>query len=106
MHYNYNAYACAVNKGWVKAKGQTGLSKGILRKKNTSGETNPPGVSLNRLDLKKQMRYFFRAKIFCVLQKKCFGENFSLSGRDTRRPNPNLGKKRSTDQPIRPPILM
>ena len=32
--------------------------------------TNPPGVSLNRLELKKHMRYFFCAKIFCVLQKK------------------------------------
>jgi hypothetical protein len=36
--------------------------------------TNPPGVSLNRLELKKQMRYFFRAKTFCVLQKKMFWE--------------------------------
>jgi hypothetical protein len=44
--------------------------------------TNPPGVSLNRLELKKQMRYFFRAKTFCVLQNKCFGGNFRLSGRE------------------------
>jgi hypothetical protein len=50
------------------------LSKGILRKKNTSSGTNPPGVSLNRLELKKQMRYFFRAKIFCVLQKNVLGK--------------------------------
>jgi hypothetical protein len=34
--------------------------------------TNPPGVSLNRLELKKQMRYFFCAKTFCVLCKKMF----------------------------------
>jgi hypothetical protein len=41
--------------------------------------TNPPGVvSLNRLELKKQMRYFFRAKIFCVLQKKNVWEKLSL----------------------------
>ena len=50
------------------------LSKGILRKKHTSSGTNPPGVSLNRLELKKQMRYFFRAKIFCVLQKHVLGK--------------------------------
>ena len=50
------------------------LSKGILRKKNTSSGTNPPGVSLNRLELKKQMRYFFRAKTFCVLQKNVLGK--------------------------------
>jgi hypothetical protein len=50
------------------------LSKGILRKKHTSSGTNPPGVSLNRLELKKQMRYFFRAKIFCVLQKNVLGK--------------------------------
>ncbi len=49
------------------------LGKGILRKKHTSSGTNPPGVSLNRLELKKQMRYFFRAKIFCVLQKNVLG---------------------------------
>jgi hypothetical protein len=51
-----------------------GLSKGILRKKHTSSGANPPGVSLNRLELKKQMRYFFRAKIFCVLQKNVLGK--------------------------------
>jgi hypothetical protein len=28
------------------------------------------------------MRYFFRAKAFCVLQKKCSGKNFRLSGRE------------------------
>jgi hypothetical protein len=39
--------------------------------------TNPPGVSLHRLELKKQMRYFFRAKTFCVLQKKCLGKTFA-----------------------------
>jgi hypothetical protein len=39
--------------------------------------TNPPGVSLNRLELKKQMRYFFRAKIFCVLQKNVFGKTLA-----------------------------
>ena len=50
------------------------LSKGILRKKHTSSGTNPPGVSLNRLELKKQMRYFFRAKIFCVLKKNVLGK--------------------------------
>jgi hypothetical protein len=50
------------------------LSKGILRKKNTPSGTNPPGVSLNRLELKKQMRYFFRAKTFCVLQKNVLGK--------------------------------
>jgi hypothetical protein len=44
--------------------------------------TNPPGVSLNRLELKKQMRYFFCAKIFCVLQKNVLGKIFSLSGRE------------------------
>jgi hypothetical protein len=44
--------------------------------------TNPPGVSLNRLELKKQMRYFFRAKTFCVLQKICLGKNFRLRGRE------------------------
>jgi hypothetical protein len=49
------------------------LSKGILRKKHTSSGTNPPGVSLNRLELKKQMRYFFRANTFCVLQKNVLG---------------------------------
>jgi hypothetical protein len=27
------------------------------------------------------MRYFFRAKVFCVLQKNGFGKNFRLSGR-------------------------
>ena len=54
-------------------RGQT-LSKGILRKNHTSSGTNPPGVSLNRLELKKQMRYFFRAKIFCVLQKNVLGK--------------------------------
>ena len=43
--------------------------------------TNPPGVSLNRLELKKHMRYFFCAKIFCVLQKK-LGKIFSSSGRE------------------------
>jgi hypothetical protein len=53
------------------------LSKGILRKKNTSSETNPPGVSLNRLELKKQMRYFFRAKTFCVLQKNVLGKTLA-----------------------------
>jgi hypothetical protein len=30
--------------------------------------TNPPGVSLNRLELKKQMRYFFCAKTSCAAQ--------------------------------------
>ena len=44
--------------------------------------TNPPGVSPNRLELKKQMRYFFCAKIFCVLQKNVLGKIFSLSGRE------------------------
>jgi len=44
--------------------------------------TNPPGVSLNRLELKKQMRYFFCAKSFCVLQKNVLGKIFSLSGRE------------------------
>jgi hypothetical protein len=44
--------------------------------------TNPPGVSLNRLELKKQMRYLFCAKTFCVLQKNVLGEIFSLSGRE------------------------
>jgi hypothetical protein len=37
--------------------------------------TNPPGVFLNRLELKKQMRYFFCAKIFCVLQKMFWGKS-------------------------------
>ena len=31
-------------------------------------------LSLNRLELKKQMRYFFRAKSFCVLQKNVLGK--------------------------------
>jgi hypothetical protein len=39
--------------------------------------TNPPGVSLNRLELKKQMRYFFCAKIFCVLQKMFWGKSLA-----------------------------
>jgi hypothetical protein len=50
------------------------LSKGSLRKKHSSSGTNPPGVSLNRLELKKQMRYFFREKIFCVLKKNVLGK--------------------------------
>ena len=57
------------------------LSKGILRKKHTSSGTNPPGVSLNRLELKKQMRYFF-AQRFSASYKKCLGKIFSLSGRE------------------------
>ena len=44
--------------------------------------TNPPGVSLNRLELKKHMRYFFCAKIFCVLKKKKLGKICSSSGRE------------------------
>jgi hypothetical protein len=44
--------------------------------------TNPPGVSLNRVELKKQMRYCFCAKTFCVLQTNVLGEIFSLSGRE------------------------
>ena len=44
--------------------------------------TNPPGVSLNRLELKKHMRYFFCAKIFCVLQKNKLGKICSSSGRE------------------------
>jgi hypothetical protein len=39
--------------------------------------TNPPGVSLNRLELKKQMRYFFCAKTFCVLQKMFWGKSLA-----------------------------
>jgi hypothetical protein len=35
--------------------------------------THPPGVTLNRLELKKQMRYVFCAKTFCVLQKNVLG---------------------------------
>ena len=58
------------------------LSKGILRKKHTSSGTNPPGVSLNRLELKKHMRYFFCAKIFCVLHTKKLGKICSSSGRE------------------------
>jgi hypothetical protein len=52
------------------------LSKGILRKKHTSSGTNPanpPGVSLNRLELKKQMRYFFSRKDFLRLAKNVLG---------------------------------
>jgi hypothetical protein len=37
--------------------------------------TNPPGVSLNRLELKRQMRFFFLRKDLLRLAKKCFGEN-------------------------------
>ena len=39
--------------------------------------TNPPGVSLNRLELKKQMRYFFCAKSFRVLQKNVLGKSLA-----------------------------
>ena len=37
---------------------------------------HPGGVSLNRLELKKQLRYFFRAETFCVLQKNVLGKIF------------------------------
>ena len=37
---------------------------------------------MNRLELKKQMRFFFCAKTCCVLQKNVLGKIFSLSGRE------------------------
>jgi hypothetical protein len=64
--------------GAVVAPGASGvpllLSQGSRRKTHPPRGTNPPGVSLNRLELKKQMRYFFRAKIFCVLKKNVLGK--------------------------------
>jgi hypothetical protein len=70
-----SAFACRIGESTKhRCTSASLLSKGILRKKNTSSGTNPPGVSLNRLELKKQMRYFFRAKTFCVLQKNVLGK--------------------------------
>ena len=64
-----------VNDGLRRSLGLSLNRKRYRARYRAFAYTNPPGVSLNRLELKKHMRYFFCAKIFCVLQKKCFGEN-------------------------------
>jgi hypothetical protein len=39
--------------------------------------TNPPGVSLNRLELKKQMRYFFAQRFSASYKKMFWGKSLA-----------------------------